>query len=171
MSFLRIPASRVKKLPLFQVRLATLLLLYLIASLSNVSHANDIIDFESLKGKVVYLDFWASWCGPCKDSFPWLNKMHEQYKEQGFEIIAVNLDQESELADRFLHQFSPTFNVVFDPKGELARAFNIQAMPTSFLINRDGKAIVQHDGFHLRDTAAYESEIIKLLDSDFITPE
>ena len=78
------------------------------------------INFDQLKGKVVYLDFWASWCGPCRDSFPWMEAMHKKYAAQGLEIIAVNLDQEPELAQKFLKQYAPDFRIEYDAKGEMA---------------------------------------------------
>ena len=102
------------------------------------------INFDQLKGKVVYLDFWASWCGPCRDSFPWMEAMHKKYAAQGLEIIAVNLDQEPELAQKFLKQYAPDFRIEYDAKGEMAGQFGVDTMPTSFVIGRDGKARKKH---------------------------
>lgn len=121
------------------------------------------IDFEALKGQVVYLDFWASWCGPCKASFPWMEKMHRRYEKQGLKVIAVNLDQEPQLAKNFLKENSASFDIVYDPQGILAQAFGVEAMPTSYLINRSGEAKIKHSGFHSHDEAKYEREIKSLL--------
>ncbi len=122
------------------------------------------VDFDQLKGKVVYLDFWASWCGPCRNSFPWMEAMQQQYADQGLEIIAVNLDQEPELAQKFLSEYQPTFRIEYDASGSMAEQFAVDTMPTSFLIGRDGKARKKHKGFHADRKAAYESEIRTLLE-------
>lgn len=127
------------------------------------SGENNEIDFEALKGQVVYLDFWASWCGPCKASFPWMESMHRRYEEEGLKIIAVNLDQEPQQVKAFLKENSASFDIIYDPQGNLAEAFNVEAMPTSYLISRSGKAIIKHSGFHSHDQAKYEREIKELL--------
>ena len=120
-------------------------------------------NLSDLKGKVVYLDFWASWCGPCKKSFPWLNTMHERYAEQGLVILAVNLDKERKLAEAFLSQIPADFVVTFDPTGDLAKTYKIPGMPTSFLIGRDGEISSVHQGFHSSKKSKYESQIQTLL--------
>ncbi len=122
------------------------------------------INFEELEGQVVYLDFWASWCGPCRESFPWMQSMHEKYADQGLVIIAVNLDQEAYLAKKFLAKYQPDFRIEYDGKGEMAEVFKVESMPTSFLIGRDGKARKKHKGFHSDDMNGYEEEIRSLLE-------
>lgn len=121
------------------------------------------IDFDQYKGKVVYLDFWASWCGPCRESFPWMTAMQHRYGPQGFVVLAVNLDQEPELAKKFLTEFNVNFTVEYDATGKLAEQFGVETMPTSFLIDRDGKARAKHQGFHTDKTREYEQEITQLL--------
>lgn len=121
------------------------------------------IDFDALKGKVVYLDFWASWCSPCRTSFPWMQSMASRYEAEGLTVIAVNLDQEQRLADRFLAELQPSFRVERDPDGKLASDFRIDTMPTSFLIDRSGKARFRHLGFHQDRELQYENEIRQLL--------
>ena len=110
-------------------------------------------------GKVVWVDFWASWCVPCRRSFPWMNTMHHKYADQGLEIIAVNLDMERALADGFLAQTPAEFALRFDPEGKLATQFEVQAMPSSFLLDGTGKVIAAHYGFKLADTDEYERQI------------
>src|ERR1700678_2087156 len=100
--------------------------------LGTLAQAADL-DLNAYRGKVVYLDFWASWCGPCKQSFPWMETMKRTYAGQGLEVIAVDLDGDRADADRFLAQFHPTFDVRFDPEGELAEAYKVQGMPSSVL--------------------------------------
>lgn len=115
------------------------------------------------KGKVVLIDFWASWCGPCKKSFPWMNEIQEKYSKQGLKIIAVNLDTERELADKFLKSSPANFEVLFDPKGVSAEKFNVQAMPSSYLYDKTGKQRTKHFGFLEREKEMYEKEILDLL--------
>lgn len=139
-----------------------LLLAFALVMLSGNLLAADI-DFDKLKGQVVYVDFWASWCGPCRNSFPWMQSMEQRYGKHGLKIIAINLDQEPQLAKKFLKDIPVTFQIEYDPKGELAQKFGVQAMPTSFLIDRTGKAREKHNGFFDDKRSQYEAEIAQLL--------
>jgi thiol-disulfide isomerase/thioredoxin len=123
------------------------------------------VDLAALKGKVVYVDFWASWCGPCKQSFPFMNELQSKYRAKGLEIVAVNLDAKREDADRFLAQVPGQFTVAFDARGESARRFEVKGMPSSFLIGRDGKVLAAHKGFTEEDRAALESRIAHALEA------
>jgi cytochrome c biogenesis protein CcmG, thiol:disulfide interchange protein DsbE len=96
------------------------------------------LHLDGLKGKVVYLDFWASWCGPCRETFPWMNQMHAKYAKEGLAIVAVNLDQRKEEMDRFLAKFPAEFTVVLDTQRKVGRLYGINALPMSFLIDREG---------------------------------
>ncbi len=116
-------------------------------------------ELAPVKGKVVWVDFWASWCVPCRRSFPWLNTMQRKYGKQGFEIIAVNVDKDRGLADQFLRENPAQFALRFDPKGNLAKEFKVQAMPSSFVLDASGRVIATHFGFKLADTAEYERGI------------
>ena len=138
----------------------------ILASACSVSlYAADIVDLSQYKGeKAVYIDFWASWCGPCRQSFPWLNKMHAQYSEKGLKIIAVNLDADREDADQFLLEIPANFEVVYDPDGKLAEKYNIQGMPSAVLISRTGEVISQHIGFNQDRAKHYEKAIQQLLE-------
>ena len=151
-----------KHRPLKHLPLKHLLLTALI-TLGITLPASAEIDFDSLKGKVIYIDFWASWCGPCRASFPWMNEMHSKYADQGLEIIAVNLDQEPELAQAFLQEMTPAFRIEMDGGPELAEQFGVDTMPTSYIIDRDGKARARHKGFHDGKRATYEQELVELL--------
>ncbi|MCK4674345.1 MAG: TlpA family protein disulfide reductase [Gammaproteobacteria bacterium] len=121
------------------------------------------VKLESLKGKVVYLDFWASWCKPCVKSFPWMNEMKRSYADKGFEILAVNLDKDRKLADEFLKKMDVNFKVAFDESGKSAAAYKLKGMPSSYLIGRDGKVYASHIGFREKDKAQLEQAIKELL--------
>ncbi|MEY4883901.1 MAG: hypothetical protein RIS34_1755 [Pseudomonadota bacterium] len=105
------------------------------------------VKLSDYKGKVVYLDFWASWCGPCKQSFPWMNDMQSRYSSKGLNLVAVNVDQKPEDAKAFLNDNAAKFVVAFDPAGKTPRAYAIKGMPTSVLIGADGKILMVHSGF------------------------
>jgi len=115
------------------------------------------------KGQVVYLDFWASWCGPCRKSFPWLNAMQAKYKDQGLKVVSVNVDAERSLADKFLQALPAHFTVVYDPKGMVARQFKLKGMPSSYLINKQGDMVSAHVGFIDNKKSTYEQEIVQLI--------
>ena len=118
---------------------------------------------SDLKGKVVYVDFWASWCGPCKQSFPWMNDMQRKYGARGLQVVAINLDAKRADADRFLAQNAAGFALAFDSKGESARRFAVKAMPSSMLIGADGKLLYVHQGFRLEERAELESRLAAAL--------
>ena len=118
-----------------------------------------VFDLEQLRGQVVYLDFWASWCGPCRQSFPWMNDLQKNLSRDGLVVVAVNVDHERADADRFLYAYAPAFQVVYDPQGSLAEHWHVKGMPTSVLIGRDGKPVLVHQGFHLADRAELEGAV------------
>jgi thiol-disulfide isomerase/thioredoxin len=114
-------------------------------------------------GKVIYLDFWASWCAPCRTSFPLLNKLHEKLKAQGFEVVAINLDEDKANAEKFLKEFPVGFTVLRDAKGEWADQFVVESMPTSFILDKQGVVQNIHHGFTSGDIKELEEKITKLL--------
>ena len=122
------------------------------------------VRLEDLKGKVVYLDFWASWCKPCAKSFPWMHAIKQSYADRGFEVLAVNLDKDRKLADEFLKKMDVNFVVAFDENGKSAADYKLKGMPSSYLIGRDGKVYASHIGFRDNDREKLEQAIIKLLD-------
>jgi cytochrome c biogenesis protein CcmG/thiol:disulfide interchange protein DsbE len=129
----------------------------------NLPGLKDGVNLAGLKGKVVYVDFWASWCGPCKQSFPFMNELQAKYRAQGFEVLAINLDAKRDEADKFLAEVPAQFTVAFDAKGDSAKRFEIKGMPSSFLIGRDGKVAAAHRGFKEQDRKELESRIAQAL--------
>jgi len=117
------------------------------------------------QGNAVYIDFWASWCVPCLKSFPWMNKIQQQYKNQGFTVISINVDADKTKADKFLQDNPASFAVIYDPKGTIAQHFSIEAMPTSLLINREGKIMYRHSGFFTSKITQYENQLKQLINN------
>ncbi len=126
------------------------------------------LDLQHHRGRVVIVDFWASWCKPCRQSIPWLNEMRNRYGERGLTVIGVNVDAERTDAERFLRDVPVDFPVLFDPAGKIAREYQLMGMPTSLVFARDGTLAARHIGFRSRDGAARESDLRKLL---FISSE
>jgi thiol-disulfide isomerase/thioredoxin len=119
---------------------------------------------DSIKGKVVMVDFWASWCEPCKQSFPAMEDLHKRYADRGLVIIAVNVDENRPDMEAFLKKNTATFVVVRDPNQKLVEKAGIATMPSSFLIDKDGKVRFAHTGFRGTETKKkYEEEIEALL--------
>ena len=141
-----------------------LMVLFTILMSSQWVFADESLDLSQYEGKqAVYIDFWASWCGPCRQSFPWLNNMHAQYAEQGLKIIAVNVDADRDEANEFLGDHAAQFEVIYDPEGKLAEKFSIQGMPSAVLITRSGEIFSQHIGFKNERAKHYEEAIKQLL--------
>jgi thiol-disulfide isomerase/thioredoxin len=117
------------------------------------------VALDSLRGKVVLVDFWASWCEPCRASFPWMSRLHERYAARGLVIVAIDLDKTRPPAEQFLLDHPAAFTIAYDPAGRSAEAFKVKAMPTSFIVGADGKILLAHAGFDPTKTAAIESLI------------
>ncbi len=121
------------------------------------------VELDALAGKVVYLDFWASWCKPCVKSFPWMKKIKSSYQALDFEILAINLDKDRKLADAFLEKMQVNFLIGYDADGVTAESYQLRGMPSSFLIGRDGKIYATHIGFRDKDKAKIEQAIKQLI--------
>jgi cytochrome c biogenesis protein CcmG, thiol:disulfide interchange protein DsbE len=148
-----------RRLPAFR-RGAVCALLWT-ASCATVSAAP--LDLGALRGRVVYLDFWASWCAPCRQSFPWMDSMKKAFESQGLTVVAVNVDHDRADAERFLKQLQPKFEVRFDPQGQLAQQFKVEGMPTSIIIDRHGVPRFTHIGFWPGDSETSAEQIRQLL--------
>jgi thiol-disulfide isomerase/thioredoxin len=127
------------------------------------TNADTPIDLARYYGQVVYLDFWASWCAPCRQSFPWMQTLKDTYQRQGLAVVAINLDHDRADAEQFLQRFHPDFAVQFDPQGTVAERFKVAGMPTSVIIDRHGVPRFTHIGFRPADREAYEHELRVLL--------
>lgn len=116
-----------------------------------------------LQGKVVLLDFWASWCGPCRQSFPLYEKLRTELPRKDFAILAINLDEMADGPIAFLEEHPVGYVSLADPAGEVARQFGLIGMPSSFVIDRDGIVRSHHTGFRSTDVDAIREEVLGLI--------
>jgi len=121
------------------------------------------IALSDYRGKVILLDFWASWCGPCRQSFPWMNDMQARYASQGLVVIAINLDKEKEDAQNFLSNIPANFEIGYDPEGHIAEIMNVMGMPMSYLIDQHGQIKQRLIGFNPKKQIEHEAHIQSLL--------
>ncbi|MEH6458013.1 MAG: TlpA disulfide reductase family protein [Cocleimonas sp.] len=144
---------------MFFKKILTIIIILITISSSAMAKEAKAFDLSAYQGKVVMLDFWASWCVPCRKSFPWLNKMQSTKSSNGLVIIGINVDEDTADAERFLNKYVATFKLEYDPEGKYASYYDIPGMPTSLIFDRNGKLIHQHSGFKLKNIAEYESAI------------
>jgi thiol-disulfide isomerase/thioredoxin len=130
----------------------------------NQAQNAETVSLSDHQGKIIYLDFWASWCPPCLVSMPIMNEMRNRLQSQGlpFEVIAVNVDSDVEDGMDFLLDKPVDFIVLTDPQGETPARYKIKGMPTSFLISAAGVIEMKHEGFKQSDAAMIEKEILRL---------
>lgn len=139
------------------------------AALPDLSFSDETgrtLHLADFKGQVVLLDFWASWCVPCRVSFPAVDALHKELGTHGFTAMAINVDEQRKNADSFLEVRPHTMPVVFDPKGRAAEAFALQAMPSALILDRTGRVRFRHMGYTERTIAQYRAEILQLLKED-----
>ena len=122
------------------------------------------VELAAHRGKVVYLDFWASWCAPCLTAIPEIEEMRTEFPADRFQILAVNLDQKTSKAMRFLAKHPIGYPSASDPKGRLPGQFGVDTMPTSYLIDTDGVIRYVHRGFKRGDGTRLRREIRALLE-------
>ena len=121
------------------------------------------VSLSDHKGKVIYLDFWASWCGPCVAAIPQINGLTKDFPQDRFQVIAVNVDSRPDRALKFLRKTPVTYPSASDPKGRLPGAFGLESMPSSYLIDQDGVVRYVHKGFRKGDIDQIRSEVSKLM--------
>ncbi len=132
-------------------------------TLPDIQEGKPAITLSDLRGKTVYVDFWASWCAPCKQSFVWMQGLQARYRPQELTVLAINLDKHRADADRFLQKNPVTFTLAFDPQGESARQFDVKTMPSAYLLSPEGKVLMVHRGFVPQDVGVLQQRIEQAL--------
>ena len=132
-------------------------------TLPDISAGQPGFTLSELRGKVVYLDFWASWCAPCLLSLPQYNELYLKYRDQGLEIVGINVDDPVEDGQDFLLDTPLDFKIPADPDGDVPALYEIVGMPTSYLIDKAGNIRLVHVGFRNGDIEMIEAEIQSLL--------
>ncbi len=160
-----------KKINLFGVAILLSVCSSLFAEhLDRISSACDLttldgkpaMELQELKGKVVYMDFWASWCPPCVKSFAFLNQLEQEMKDHDVHIIGINLDEKVKDAQEFLTKHPANFSIVADPTKECAKVFEVMAMPTSYIIDKKGNIRHVHQGFRPSETEELRALVTQL---------
>lgn len=124
-----------------------------------------VVSVAELRGKVVYLDFWASWCGPCRQSFPFMNELQTELGDKGLSILAVSVDKVADDARRFVQSFPARFTTALDTAGNCPAAYGLQGMPSSYLIDRGGAVRAIHVGFREKDREDIRRQVQDALQS------
>lgn len=117
------------------------------------------VSLADLKGQVVMINFWASWCGPCRQEFPALDQIYAKYKPMGFTLVAINVESEKADAERFLEKTPASFPILFDPDNKVSGNYGVSAMPTTVLVDRQGRVRWQHRAYKPGDEAKYIEQI------------
>lgn len=127
------------------------------------SRQGENLRLQDFRGEVVMLNFWASWCGPCRQEMPLMDELYEQYKDLGFTILAVNVDEDRGEAHRFLDKVPVSYPILYDPESNVSEQYEVQAMPTTVMIDRDGNARFLHRGYQPGYEDDYEEQIRQLV--------
>jgi thiol-disulfide isomerase/thioredoxin len=126
---------------------------------SLASRAGGQVSLADLKGQVVMINFWASWCGPCRQEFPALDQIYAKYKPMGFTLVAINVESEKADAEKFLSATPASFPILFDPDNTVSGKYGVSAMPTTVLVDRQGRVRWQHRAYKPGDEAKYIEQI------------
>ncbi|MFD2230887.1 TlpA family protein disulfide reductase [Alkalimarinus sediminis] len=126
-------------------------------------YSGELQNLEQYRGKVVYLDFWASWCGPCRQSLPLLNTLRDELGKDKFEVVAINLDENPEDGKRFLEKYPVGYPVLTDTTGDTPQKYQLTGMPTSYIIDQKGNIRGAHQGFRTGDIDKIREAVKKLI--------
>jgi thiol-disulfide isomerase/thioredoxin len=134
-------------------------------SLPALDELTRTVSLADFRGKVIYVDFWASWCAPCQVSIPLLSELRNSYAAEGldFEVVAINVDSDPADGTDFLLDVPVEYVVLSDPEGKTPALYDIKAMPTSYLVDKTGKVRLVHSGFKRGDIDMIADEVRKLL--------
>lgn len=127
------------------------------------SNQDKNIRLSELRGEVVLINFWASWCGPCRQEMPLLEALHQKYKRLGFTVLGINVEEDATAADKIIADRGITFPILYDSRNEVSKLYKVSAMPSTVIVDRDGKTRMVHLGFKPGYEDKYEADIKKLI--------
>jgi peroxiredoxin len=127
------------------------------------SRSGENIRLSELRGNVVMVNFWASWCGPCRQEMPLLDDLYQEYRDYGFELLGINVDENQADAERMLERIPVSFPVLFDPESTVSKEYGVDAMPSTLLIDRDGNARYLHRGYRPGEEEIYAEKLRALV--------
>ena len=130
------------------------------------SRSGENLRLAEQRGNIVLVNFWASWCGPCREELPKMEELQQNYQDLGFTVLAVNVDDHPSKADVLLDDVKVTFPVLYDTQGHVSQQYDVSAMPTTVIIDRDGNARLTHKGYKSGDEVKYEKAIKLLMRED-----
>ena len=122
-----------------------------------------VVSLQDFDGQVVLINFWASWCGPCREEMPLLNELHKRYEPLGFTMLGVNVEEDSAAAQRFLQGTAVSFPILFDRENSVSKLYDVIAMPSSVLVGRDGTVRYIHHGYEPGNENDYQDQIRQLI--------
>ncbi len=127
------------------------------------SRDGQTVSLSELKGQVVMINFWATWCGPCRQEMPLLEQLYSRYESLGFTLLGVNVEENSKLADVFLEETPVTFPILFDPENGVSKLYDVSAMPSTVLVDRSGNVRFLHHGYQPGYENEYQNQIRTLV--------
>jgi thiol-disulfide isomerase/thioredoxin len=127
------------------------------------SRSGENVRLSELRGQVVMVNFWASWCGPCRQEMPLLDDIYQKYNKMGFTLLGVNIDEDPAMADKILKDIPVSFPILLDSKNSVSELYGVDAMPTTILVDRDGNKRFLHRGFKAGYEKSYEEQVKNLI--------
>jgi peroxiredoxin len=127
------------------------------------SRTGDVVTLSELRGQVVMINFWATWCGPCRKEMPLLEELYQRYERLGFTLLGVNVEENSADAEAWLKEMPVSFPILYDPENQVSKIYEVAAMPSTVLIDRNGKMRFLHHGYQDGYEDEYQNQIRTLV--------
>jgi len=127
------------------------------------SRDGEVLSLAGLRGQVVMINFWATWCGPCREEMPHLEALHQRYSALGFTLLGVNVEENSADALAWLEDSPVTFSILFDPENRVSELYDVVAMPSTVLVDRQGTVRFLHHGYETGYENEYQAQIRALI--------
>jgi len=127
------------------------------------SRGGQNLRLSDYRGQIVLINFWASWCGPCRQEMPLLQNLYHRYSKLGFTILGVNVDSDSTKANNYLRDMQVTFPILYDNSNSVSKRFNVNAMPTTVIVDRNGNMRFLHQGYKPGYEKDYKKEVVSLI--------